>query len=679
MRSRTRHHGPTEHFTIVNAGRELSGNDKGKARALINAPVFFGSASLILVFVVLTATFPEAAGNLFARLQLALVHGFGWFYLLAVAVFIVFVLALALSDYGRIRLGPDHAEPDYSYGSWFAMLFSAGMGIGLLFFGVAEPITHYMAPPAGDPHTIAAARQAMSITFFHWGIHAWAIYAVVGLSLAYFSFRHGLPLTIRSALFPLIGDRIRGPIGHAVDIFAVLGTMFGVATSLGLGVLQVNSGLDYLLGWEPSIALQLGLIAGITLIATGSVVAGLDAGIRRLSELNLLLALVLLLYVLFAGPTLHLLQALVQNLGIYLAEVVPRTFNLYAYSPNEWLGTWTLFYWGWWISWSPFVGMFIARISRGRTIREFVIGVLFVPVGFTFVWMTFFGNTAIFVDSRDATWLISQAVGDDVSVAIFKLFEQLPLTQMAATVATLLVVTFFVTSSDSGSLVIDTITSGGEGEAPVWQRIFWALGEGVVAAVLLVAGGLTALQTAAIAGALPFTVVMLFTCFGLLRGLQMERLREVAHASLPPLPAVSARIPWQQRLRRIVSLPDQPTVQQFIATTAREALEEVGRELRELGSTADVEQDEDAVRLTVRHGSAPPFEYAIEGHAYRLPAFAVSEVEHEESTEPRYYRAEVHGSSGSQHHDVMGYTREQLIGDVLARYEKHMQFLHYAG
>ncbi|MEX2525212.1 MAG: BCCT family transporter, partial [Gammaproteobacteria bacterium] len=361
----------------------------------INPPVFYTSAALIILFSLYGAAFSGQAERVFASVQNYITDTFAWLYIGAVAVFLIFIIGLAISDYGRIKLGPDDSEPDYSYTSWFAMHFTAGMGIGLMFFGVAEPIMHFQSPPVGEGGTIAAARESMKLTFFHWGIHAWAIYIVTGLALAYFAFRHNLPLSIRSALYPLIGDRIYGPIGHAVDTFAVIGTMFGVATSLGLGVLQVNAGMNYLFDLNVALNTQIILIAIITFLATGSVVAGLDKGILRLSVFNLILAAVLLLFVLVTGPTVFLLNTLIQNLGAYASNIVEMTFTLYAYEPNQWISNWTLFYWGWWISWSPFVGMFIARVSRGRTIREFILGVLFVPAGFTFLWLTVFGDTAL--------------------------------------------------------------------------------------------------------------------------------------------------------------------------------------------------------------------------------------------------------------------------------------------
>jgi choline/glycine/proline betaine transport protein len=492
-------------------------------------PVFFTSATLILLVCVYGAGFSEHAVVTFDFIQHWLVTNFGWFYMASIAFFFGFVIYLAFSRFADIKLGPDDSDPDYSYLSWVSMLFSAGMGIGLLFFGVSEPLTHFAQPPSGIGGTAEAAGRAMEITFFHWGLQAWSVYIVVGLSLAYFSFRHGLPLTVRSALYPLIGERIYGPIGHAVDIFAVLGTMFGVATSLGLGVMQVNAGLSFLFDVEVSTSVQILLIVSITGMATISVVAGLDAGIRRLSKLNLLLAMVMMLFILAAGPTATLLAALVQNIGGYLSSMVDMTFNLYAYEPIEWMGDWTLFYWAWWISWSPFVGMFIARISRGRTIREFIMGVLLVPAGFTFLWLSFFGNTALIMELADNDIGLVNTALQNSPTALFMMLEQLPWSTLTSVFATLLIMTFFVTSSDSGSLVIDIITSGGNEDPPVWQRVFWAVAEGAVAAALLLAGGLSALQTASIISALPFACVMFLMCFGLYKGLKMETIKRPFH------------------------------------------------------------------------------------------------------------------------------------------------------
>ncbi len=661
----------------------MSEHDEGvakKPKILINSPVFFVSSALALAFVIYAAVAPDAAGEMFGLMRDWTMESAGWFYVLSVAGFLVFVVVLALSGFGRIKLGQDHSEPEYSYTSWFAMLFSAGMGIGLMFFGVAEPIMHYTSPPVGDAQTAEAARQAMRITFFHWGVHAWAIYAVVALSLAYFAFRHDLPLTIRSALYPLIGERIHGPIGHAVDIFAVLGTIFGVATSLGFGVMQVNAGLNYLFDVPTTITVQVILIAVITAIATLSVGLGLDAGIRRISELNMILAVILIAFVLVAGPTVFLLQTLVQNTGMYLSSLFEMTFNLYAYEPTSWIGGWTLFYWAWWIAWSPFVGMFIARVSRGRTIREFVIGVLLVPVGFTFMWMTFFGDTAIHMVMMRGIEQLSEAVAADTAVALFQFFEHLPLTTLMSIIATVLVVTFFVTSSDSGSLVVDMLTNGGHEESPVWQRIFWAVVEGIVAAALLIAGGLGALQTATIAAALPFTVVMILMCWGLVRALRIEMVKRMSLRAARVTPSgPHAAMGWQKRLQTIVHQPGHNEVTRFIREVAKPALEEVASELRSQGRNARVAQDEEEegrVWMEVLHGDEIDFFYSVHPRAYEPPSFVMRDTRTDRAEKLKYFRAEVHLREGGQDYDIMGWTSGDIIGDVLDQYERHLHFLH---
>ena len=635
--------------------------------------VFFVSAGLIVGFAAFGAAFPARAGSIFGAAQAAIVRDFGWFYILAVAGFLLFTLFLLFSRYGDVKLGGDDDEPDYSYPSWFAMLFSAGMGIGLIFFGVAEPIQHYSAPPVGEGRTIGAARDAMVLTFFHWGLHAWAIYIVVALALAYFAFRRGLPLAIRSALFPLIGRRIYGPIGHAIDIFATVGTMFGVATSLGVGVLQVNAGFGYLIGLPVGVSTQLILIALITLLATISVVLGLDRGIKRLSELNILLAVLLLAFVLVTGPTLFLLQAYVQNVGAYLGAVVPRTFRMYAYEPNPWLGDWTIFYWGWWIAWSPFVGMFIARISRGRTIRQFISGVLLVPVLFTFLWMTVFGNTAISLDMEGAA-PIAAIVRDNLPVALFAVLEQLPLSALVSAVATLLVITFFVTSADSGALVIDTITSGSAEGSHVVQRVFWALAAGSVAAVLLLAGGLEALQTAAIVSALPFAGVMVFICYGLLRALQQEGTsvpRDLALATAAP--AGEPHLGWQKRLGVILRFHGRREATAFLHEVARPALEEVAAQIEDSGLSVALDLGDDRIELAVTHGDLDSFRYGVRIRGYRSPSFAWAESEPAVAEDRRHYRMLARSSDDDQPHDVTGFGREQLIDDFLMRYARFRQ------
>ncbi|WP_281648789.1 choline BCCT transporter BetT [Parendozoicomonas sp. Alg238-R29] len=641
----------------------------------INKPVFAGSAALVFFLVGYAALFPSHSEAVFTAVQNSIMTNASWFYVAAVAVILIGVVCIGLGRYGDIKLGPDHSEPDFSFSSWFAMLFSAGMGIGLMFFGVGEPVMHFLSPPKGDPGTIEAAKEAMGITFFHWGFHAWAIYAIVALILAFFGYRHNLPLTLRSALYPLIGEKIYGPIGHMIDIFAIVGTIFGVATALGYGVLQVNSGLNYLFAVSVTTEVQVGLIIFITALATLSVASGLDKGIRLLSELNLLLACLLLLIVISLGPTTLLLQMFVQNFGGYFSELVDKTFNLYAYEPTDWLGGWTLFYWAWWLSWSPFVGMFIARISRGRTIREFICGVLFVPSALTFLWMTVFGNTSIDLIMHHNAGDLGQIVQTDVSLALFKFLEYFPFTNVLSGIATIMVVIFFVTSSDSSAMVIDLLASKGKGKTPVWQRIFWSCLIGLVALVLMLAGGLKSLQSATIATALPFSIILLISGYGLLKALAIDAAKResLSQTTLSPSSG-SHHIPWESRLHNLINFPEQKSVARFMNKTVLSAMQAVSGELKNQGVEASIDTKLRGIpALVVSHGDEQDFLYRVKPRAYMQPSFVIDDEDEDES---KYYRAEVFLLEGGQDYDIMGWTREQVIGDIIDQYEKHMHFLH---
>ncbi len=491
----------------------------------LNPRIFFVSALTIAAFVTLAFLYPKTVQGYFGKIQNLITSGFGWYYFLSVGFFLLFSLWLAFSPYARVRLGKNDERPEFTYLGWFAMLFSAGMGIGLLFYSVAEPMIHYANPPLGEGLTPAAARKSMQVTFFHWGLHAWAIYIVMGLSLAYFSYRKGLPLTIRAIFYPILGERVYGIWGDVIDIFSVFGTLFGIATSLGFGVMQVNAGLKHLGLVDYNVTTQLILIAIITLIATASVISGLKAGILWLSKINLWLGLLLLVFVFVLGPTVFILKGFVQNTGDYLQNLVSQTFFNSAYRETDWQKNWTLFYWAWWISWSPFVGMFIARISRGRTVREFILGVLLVPTLLTFVWLAVFGNSALYFSlfKQNDSILTAATSTDTVPTALFLLLEKLPLPEITSIIAVIVITTYFITSSDSGSLVIDIITAGGHENPPIKQRIFWAFTEGLVAAALLLTGGLVALQTASLITALPLSVFLVLSAIGLYRSLSKEK------------------------------------------------------------------------------------------------------------------------------------------------------------
>ncbi|WP_309071455.1 BCCT family transporter [Arthrobacter sp.] len=506
-----------------------SGKQRGGRKGVILAPrIFWPALVIILAAALLAIVFPEGTGSVLSAAQTGVVAVFGPYYILAVAGFVVFSVWMGLSRFGDIKLGKDDGEPEFKLLSWFAMLFAAGMGIGLVFWGAAEPLNFFVNPKPGvegDARDLANA--AMTQTYLHWGFHAWAIYAVVGLSLAYAIHRKGRPVSIRWALEPLLGNRVRGRVGDVIDIIAIVGTVFGVATSLGLGVQQISAGLVQLGAFsESSDALLVGLIIVITFIAIFSVVSGVDKGIKWLSNINLGMAGVFLIAVLLLGPTLFLFREFVQALGGYLQSVVGLTFDSSAFAGQEgrdWQGSWTIFYWGWWMSWAPFVGLFIARISRGRTVREFVLGVLLVPSMVSFIWFAVMGGTAIdraFEDFNGG--LFDPAEGIVSENVLFNLLEGLPLGGLLSVIAIALVAIFFITSSDSGSLVVDMLASGGETNPPKWSRVLWASLEGALAIALLLAGGLAALQTGSILTALPISVVIIGMCISLYKALHAE-------------------------------------------------------------------------------------------------------------------------------------------------------------
>ena len=507
------------------------GNALTRAWRGISKPVFIPASIIIFALILFAAGSAQDSQRIFGNINSFVTETVGWWYILIVTLFVVFAFYVALTRIGNIRLGADDDRPEFSTGAWFAMLFSAGMGIGLVFWGVAEPLNHFINPPSiggEQAEGIAAADQAMELTFFHWGLHAWAIYVVIGLGLAYMTFRRGRPLSLRWLLEPLLGrERVEGWIGNVVDVIAIVGTLFGVATSLGLGVQQIIAGLVSL-GWieSSSNAAIILAIGAITLVATLSVVSGVYKGLKWLSNINMGLAGGLMLFVMLAGPTLFLLNAWVHNLGGYIAalpEYMLRMAPLDTVAGDTWMSGWTIFYWGWWMSWAPFVGMFIARISKGRTIREFVLGVLLAPTLLSTLWFTVFGESGILRQLQDGDMLVDGVV--DTNTSLFILLDGLPLASITSLIAIIVVALFFITSSDSGSLVIDMLANGGRTNTPVITRVYWAVLEGLAAAVLLIAGGsaaLLALQTASIVTAVPVSIVLAIACVSLLRALRYE-------------------------------------------------------------------------------------------------------------------------------------------------------------
>jgi len=629
----------------------------------INPVVFYTSAVLILLFSLTTIFFTDLSDR-WINLTLDWVSNtFGWYYLLAATVYIVFVLFMACSRFGSIKLGPEQSKPEFSLMSWAAMLFAAGIGIDLMFFSVAEPVTQYMMPPEGQGQTMEAARQAMVWTLFHYGLTGWSMYALMGIALGYFSYRYGLPLTIRSALYPIFGKRINGPIGHTVDIAAVLGTIFGIATTLGIGVVQLNYGLKVLFDVPEGLMAQAGLIVLSVIMATISVTSGVNKGIRFLSELNVLLAFGLILFVLFAGDTSFLLNALVLNVGDYINRFMGMTLNSFAFDrPTEWMNNWTLFFWAWWVAWSPFVGLFLARISRGRTIRQFVLGTLTIPFIFTLLWLSIFGNSALY-EIIHGNMAFAQETMAHPERGFYSLLAQYPAFTFSASVATITGLLFYVTSADSGSLVLGNFTSrlaDINNDAPNWLRIFWSLAIGVLT---------------------PFSFVIFFVMAGLYKSLRVEDHRRAsATVNTPPVPVSrDDRLNWKQRISRVMNYPGTTHTRKMLDEVCRPAMEEVGRELERRGAKVQVTEmppleDErlNHLELLVNLGEEQSFLYQIWPQRYSVPAFTYRA----RSGKSDYFRLETFLLEGTQGNDLMDYTREQIINDILDQYERHMTFLH---
>ncbi|HFH2807484.1 TPA: choline BCCT transporter BetT, partial [Pseudomonas aeruginosa] len=649
-----------------------------------NPPVFYGAAILILLFAAVVIGFPQRAGEWLLAAQTWASQTVGWYYLLAMTLYLIFVVVTALSGYGKIKLGADHDEPEFSYLSWAGMLFAAGISITLFFFCVSEPLTHFLQPPQGEAGTQEAARQAMELLFLHWGLHGWGVFALVAMALAYFAYRHNLPLALRSALYPLIGKRINGPIGYTVDCFGIIATVFGLGADMGFGVLQLNSGLDYLYAIPHTHPVQMALIVLMMGAAISVAVSGVDKGIRILSDINMLLACSLLQFVLFAGPTQHLLNTLVQNVGDYLGHLPGKSFDLYAYGgPSDWLGSWTVFYWAWWIAWAPFVGLFIARISRGRTIREFVFGVLFIPLGFTLAWMSIFGNSALEQALGGASELGRVAI-EQPSMALYQMLQNYPWSRAVITVTVLVSFVFFVTSADSGTVVLSTLSAHGgsaDDDGPKWLRVFWGSVTALVTGGLLFAGSIDALKSAVVLTSLPFSLILLLMMWGLHKAFYMESQRQRARShSLAPLMSGNGKRSggWKRRLSQAVHFPSRDEVYRFMNDVVRPAISEVSEVFREKGLAVDAQLDPGnaSLSLEIGHGEQHRFLYQVLMRGYFTPSFARAGMGGLHLKNRRYFRAEVHLAEGSQDYDLMGYTKEQIINDMLDQYERHLQFLH---
>lgn len=650
----------------------------------LNKVVFFLSATLILLFSLVTILFNDQANQLITQILNWVSRTFSWYYLLAATLYLVFVLFIALSRYGDIKLGPKHSKPEFSLLSWSAMLFSAGIGIDLMFFSVAEPLSHYMNPPVGEGQTFEAARQSMVWTLFHYGLTGWSMYALIGVALGYFSYRYNLPLTIRSALYPIFGKRINGWIGHSVDTAAVLGTIFGIATTCGIGVVQLNYGLHVLFDVPENLLIQSALIAVAVIITAISVASGVNKGLRILSEVNIYVSIGLLLFILVMGNTEFLLAALIQNFGDYISQFPQLSLTSFPFQqPKEWMNSWTLFFWAWWIAWSPFVGLFLARISRGRTIREFVAGTLIIPLLFTLTWLSIFGNSALHSVIFDGNTQLATTVLANPAHGFYDLLAQYPWFPFLAGVATITGLLFYVTSADSGALVLGNFTtkfSNIEHDSPRWLSVFWALAIGLLTLAMLMANGVTALQNTTIIMGLPFSFVIFFVMAGLYKSLRLEDFRQ-ASTSMNAAPVVGNVdiFNWKKRLSRVMLHANLSQTQQMLEEVCKPAMQAVATEFINKGIQVDLaekalddEPELSHLDLTIQLDEEENFVYQIWPIRYDTPNFS----SRGKRTKKYYYRLETYLFEGSQGNDLVGYSKEQVINDILDKYERHLMFLH---
>ncbi len=647
-------------------------------------PVFLASAIGVTAMAVWAIIAPTQAESAILEVVEKVTTGFGWFYIVLATAILGFVLFLGISRFGHIRLGPDHSRPEFSTFAWASMLFAAGIGTDVMFFSVVEPVSHYVAPPTGDPETVAAAREATVWTLFHYGITGWAMYALMGLALAYFAYRQNLPLAVRSALHPIFGKRIDGPLGHAVDTAAVLGTVFGVATSLGIGVVFLNVGLNRAFGVGVGTGTQIALAVLAVTMAAVSATTGVDKGIRILSQLNVLLALALAAWVLLTGKTTFILNAIVTNVGDFARTFPAKTLETFAFvDRDEWMSLWTLFFWAWWIAWASFVGLFLARISRGRTIRQFVAGTMVIPFCYIVMWISIFGNAAL-DRVREGDDAFAEEAQQYDGAGFFTLLEDYPGADLLIVLACFVGLLFYVTSADSGALVMGNLSSrlrSVQDDAAPWMRIVWAAVTGLLTIAMLAVGGILALQYATIIFAVPFAVVLVLVMWGLLKALRVEARRvDSAVHHLPTMlsarSAAEGRGAWRARLARALNFVDVEDAALHLREVVAPALQEVATDLNARGLTATVTSEaggDGALPWAELRTEVPehPFVYRVEVTESAVPTYGGRMI----GDRDRYARLEVHLDGGGQDYDVMGYTATQVIHDCLDQYEQHLAFL----
>jgi len=625
----------------------------------------------------LAALFPALTNTVLNQVKQFIFVNLNWIYVWSVTVFVIFLVYLMVGRYGNIRLGRNSSKPEYSFFSWLSMLFAAGMGIGLMYFSVAEPIQHFSNEVFAAGSQVQRAKNAQMYTFFHWGVHAWAIYGIVGLSLAYFSYRYRLPLSLRSCFYPLLKDKIKGKWGNAIDVFALCSTFFGITTTLGFGVVQINSGLQTLnILPESSFIYQLAIVTVLVLLAVISAVSGLDKGVKILSSVNIIAVVVLLLFVVVLGPSVYIIGSFTEGIGTYINNFFSLTFNTHVYEENtkNWFYDWTILYWAWWISWSPYVGIFIARISKGRTIREFVAAVLIIPTLFNFIWMTVFGNSAIWFDMNVAQGALS-SLANDPDALMFRFLEYLPLSSVASILTIAIIIIFFVTSADSGMFVMNSIATKNARISPKWQTIGWGVLLGGLALLLLKAGGLEALQSMTLITALPFSIIMLLFIVSLVKALSVDRSYYEQEFSVTTIPWTGTS--WKKRLKQIVSYKDKATVAYFMDTVVKAALFELQEEFlrNNITATVTVLQNPNSVELQIKHDRVNNFLYGITIQSRLVSEYLLTDENLPDSDEDHIYYPESYFGDDRGGYDVSLFTKNELISDVLKHYDRFMSII----
>ena len=647
------------------------------SKSTFNKGIVIPSLIFIIGVCLLSVFLPTLTVRLLDTVKEFIFVNLNWVYVWAVTLFVIFLLYLMFSKFGKTKLGSNDSKPEYSFFSWISMLFAAGMGIGLMYFSVAEPMHHYSTDVFEANHYINRAKNAQLYTFFHWGIHAWAIYGVVGLALSYFAYRYRLPLSLRSCFYPLLKNKINGKMGNAIDVFALCSTFFGITTTLGFGVVQVNAGLQTLgIVAESSFTYQIIIVGILTLLSIISATSGVDKGVKLLSSVNVIAVVVLLLFVLFLGPTVYLIGSFTEGIGNYINNFFGLTFDTHVYDEATlpWFYNWTILYWAWWISWSPYVGLFIAKISKGRTIREFVAAVLIIPTLFNFIWMSVFGNSAIWFDINIAKGALS-ALADNPDALMFKFLDFLPLSELVSYLVILIIVIFFVTSADSGILVMNSIATKNAARSPKWQMVFWGALLAILALMLLNTGGLQALQTMTLITALPFSMIMLLFCVSLVKALVIDRSYYDRDFSVSTVPWSGEF--WKDRLKQIISFKSSASVDQFIDTTVKLAFEELQSEFKQNGIEAKIKKVDSpgTIEIEIRYDVVNNFIYGVKNQVKVVSDYVMEEDNLPDLEDKKTYFPKSYFGDAREGYDVQYFTKNELISDVLKHYERFLEII----